>query len=409
MKSKFLRNVSSLALGTVASQFVVIVSSPLLTRLYTVESFGLFSLFTSVFVIFGVFTTARYEFAIGIPENEKKAIEILKLIIGIGFICSILLLFFLIITREFFDFQNKLELFKTKWIYLAPIYSFFIALNTGLLYWLQRIKSYKKISIANALQVIITTLISVVLGYYKFIEAGMIIALVLGVIITSFYLLYQIRGLKSPIKVTELRKVAKEFVSFPKFLIISDLSLTISQQFTPIIFSNLFSTLVVGYYSLANRMLRLPNIVITTAIGSVFRNEAIDEIRITGNCRTLYFSTLKKLVFLSLPIYALIFFISPIVFAFFFGEKWLIAGKMAQILSLMLMVEFIALPLNSVFSIRNKQKIYSRIQFFNMLSGIFALYLGSMFDNFYLSLIFYSFSNFIFNIILLRFSYKFSK
>jgi O-antigen/teichoic acid export membrane protein len=193
-------------------------------------------------------------------------------------------------------------------------------------------------------------------------------------------------------------------------MILSDLSLTISQQFVPIIFSSLYTTTIVGFYSLANRMIRLPNIIITSSIASVFRNEAIDQIRIKGNCKELYISTLKKLILISVSIYLFVFFSSPFLFALFFGEKWIIAGKIARILSIVLMFEFIVIPLNSLFYIKNKQNIYLRIQFLNMIFGVMALFSGFYyFNNFYYSIMFFSTTNLIFYFVLFNFSYKYSK
>nr|WP_317127399.1 oligosaccharide flippase family protein [Chryseobacterium sp. CH21] len=125
---------------------------------------------------------------------------------------------------------------------------------------------------------------------------------------------------------------------------------------------------------MANRMLRLPNIVITTAIGNVFRNDAIDAIRKNGNCIDLYKSTFKKLVIMSFPIYLFLFIVSPYLFVVVFGEKWYEAGLFARILSVLLLVEFIATPLNVLFNIRERQKILMRLQFLNAVMGGFMIF-----------------------------------
>jgi O-antigen/teichoic acid export membrane protein len=359
-------------------------------------------------VIFGVFTTGRYEFALGLPEKDDKAKIIFRLITLIGSITSIVCLFIVFILREIVDYKGLSGLFETRWIYLAPIYSFCISLYSGLLYWNQRGKYYKRITIANALQVITTTIFSLIFGFFFFFEEGMLLSLVIGVIASSVFLLRKFSF--QDISFNEIKKIAIEYISFPKYMILSDLSLTISQQFVPIIFSSLYTTTIVGFYSLANRMIRLPNIIITSSIASVFRNEAIDEIRIKGNCKELYISTLKKLILISVPIYLFVFFSSPFLFSLFFGEKWIVAGKIARILSIVLMFEFIVIPLNSLFYIKNKQKIYLRIQFLNMIFGIMALFSGFYyFNNFYYSIIFFSTTNLIFYSILFNFSYKYSK
>ncbi|WKL45051.1 lipopolysaccharide biosynthesis protein [Flavobacterium sp. ZE23DGlu08] len=406
----FLRNVSTLAFGTIISQIIVVGTSPILTRLFTVESFGVLSLFTSITVIFGVITTGRYELSMGLPEKDESAKNILRLIIAIGLLVSILYFFVILVMKEIVHYKGVSGLFLNNWIYIAPIYTFFIAVYSGLIYWNQRQKKYKKITISNALQVILATLFSLLFGYFGYVELGMIIALVLGIMMSSFFLLKDFNKADFIFRYDDVKEVAKEFKSFPKYMILSDLSLTTGQQFIPIIFSGLFSTIIVGYYSLANRMIRLPNIVLTSSIANVFRNEAIDEIRIKGNCSQLYVSTFKKLIVMSLPIYILVFIFSPMLFVFFFGDNWLQAGYFARILSVLLLVEFVATPLNSLFYIMSKQKIFMKLQLLNTIFGALMIYIGYKFFNSpYWSLALFCINALLFNFIFIFFTYSISK
>lgn len=194
-------------------------------------------------------------------------------------------------------------------------------------------------------------------GVLKF-ENGLILSLILGIIISSTFLLLTDKKLLDELADSNkgILEVGKEYSSFPRYMILSDLSLTACQQFIPILFSALYNTTIVGFFSMANRMIRLPNIVITSSVGNVFRNDAIDEIRNQGNCEKLYNSTFKKLLLMSFPIYLIIFAVSPKLFSIIFGAKWEVAGYMARILSVALFFEFISAPLNTLFYIFEKQK-----------------------------------------------------
>ena len=260
------------------------------------------------------------------------------------------------------------------------------------------------------MQVISTTIFSLLFGYLGLVEIGMIVALVLGILMSSFFLLKDFNRTDFAFQYSDIKQVAKEFISFPKYMILSDISLTTSQQFIPIIFSSFFSAIIVGYYSLANRMIRLPNIVLTSSIANVFRNDAIDGIRINGNCFELYKSTFKKLVLISLSIYIVVFIFSPMLFLFVFCEKWLQAGYFARILSVLLVVEFIATPLNSLFSIMSQQKIFMKLQLLNTIFGGLMTYIGYIyFGSAYWALIFFCFSTIVFNFIFIFLTYNFSK
>ncbi|UPQ75432.1 lipopolysaccharide biosynthesis protein [Chryseobacterium nepalense] len=409
-KNQFLKNVSTLVFGSIISQAVVVISAPLLSRLFSVESFGILSIFTSLTVFFAVLSTGRYEFAIGLPENDDKALKIFKLIIYIGAFVSVFYFAVIFLLKVILKVHDKTGFLVQKESFIAPLYIFFIAVYSALGYWKQRKKEYKKITIANALQVIATTIFSVTFGLLK-ISSGMIWGLIIGIFISTLYLFIEEKNLSyTIIKQKNVVDIAKEYYSFPRYMIFSDLSLTASQQFIPIVFSVLYSTTIVGFFSLANRMLRLPNIVITGSIGNVFRNDAIDEIRKKGNCETLYRSTLKKLTILSLPIYLTIFLIAPTIFDVIFGKEWKIAGYFARIMSIMLLFEFIAIPLNTLFYVREKQKILMRLQVLNSILTFIAIFLGYyFFKDYYYSLILYSSVSIISNINFIIFTNKLSK
>ena len=183
-----------------------------------------------------------------------------------------------------------------------------------------------------------------------------------------------------------------------------------SQQYIPIIFSVLFSPYIVGLYSFSNRILRLPNILITGSISNVFRNDAIDKINIYGECNNLFKSTFKKLVLMAIPVYSLLFIVAPDVFAVAFGEQWREAGYFARILSILLMIEFITLPLNTLFNVRQEQKRLMKIQLLNFLFGFLLVVFGyTFFKSAFWSLSLYCASTISFNLYTLSQSYHLSK
>lgn len=410
LQNPFFKNVSILASGSIIGQLVVVLASPILTRLFSVESFGVLAVFVSVTTVLALFSTGRYELAIVLPKDSSKALKLFKLILKIATTVSLILLLFIVILKNIFKINDVTGFLNNNSAYIAPIYIFFVALFSALNYWHQRKKRYKIITFAYALQVMANTAISLLLGFLK-IENGMIWGLVIGMMIASLYLLlYQRTLTKSVLAEKEVSSVARKYKSFPRYMTLSDLSLSANQQLTPILFSAFYSTTIVGHYSLANKMLRLPNIIITSSIANVFRNEAIDELREHGNCIGLYKSTFKKLLFLSLPVYLFLFIVSPWAFEFFFGNNWTIAGVFARILSLFLFIEFIATPLNTLFYVREKQRKLMFLQTLNFCMSVGMIFIGYIiFDNPYTSLLLYAINACIFNIILLFSSYQLAK
>lgn len=397
-----LKSIAILASGTVVAQVVLIFSTPIISRLFSVESFGILSVFVSVGVFLAAISGGKYELAIGLPKNDKHAHIVYSLVMYI----SLFMVFFYFLVVFF-----GRELFKIdKIAYLLPVYVLLVAVYSSQGYLYQRYKKYKNLSIALLIQSIANVVFCILFGLLM-IENGLIYSLLLSFFISIFYFLlcnvqwFNIMPLSGRHMV-----IAKKYQSFPKYTLISDLSLLATQYFLPIVLGVVYNATIVGLFAMANRIIRVPNIIATSAIGNVFRNEAIDMVRENGDCYALYIRTLKKLMVISLVVYTTLFIMSPVVFPFFLGEEWREAGFFAQILVISLMVEFVTIPLNSVFVIMNKQKQLMNIQVcMAIVSSVLVWVTAIIFKDPYVSLGVLVVISVFFNIIQLIYSFKYSK
>ena len=73
MRKPFFRHVLVLVTGTTLAQLLAVAASPILTRLYSPEEFGLLTVYTAVLYIFALMGTLQYENAIPLPEDEESA------------------------------------------------------------------------------------------------------------------------------------------------------------------------------------------------------------------------------------------------------------------------------------------------------------------------------------------------
>lgn len=397
-----LKSVAILASGTVVAQVVLILSTPIISRLFSIESFGILSIFVSVGVFLAAISGGKYELAIGLPKNDRHAHIVYSLVMHI----SLFMVFFYFLTI----FLGK-EFFKIDGIaYLLPIYVLLVAIYSSQSYLYQRYKRYKNISIALLIQSIVNTMFCILFGLLK-IENGLIYSLLLGFLASILYfLLCNLRWFNVIPLSTKHIVFAKKYRSFPRYTMISDLSLLATQYFLPIVLGIVYNSTIVGLFAMANRIIRVPNIIGTSAIGNIFRNEAIDMVRDNGNCYKLYMRTFKKLLIISVIVYTTLFIMSPTVFPFFLGEEWREAGSFAQILVISLMVEFITIPLNSVFIIMNKQKQLMNIQVFMAIVSIVLVWVTAViFEEPYVSLGVLVAVSVVFNVIQLIYSFKYSK
>ena len=79
LKTDFVRNALTLISGASFAQGFAIAIYLILTRIYTPDDFGLFALYMSILSITMIFSTAKYELSIMLPDNEEDAIGLLEL------------------------------------------------------------------------------------------------------------------------------------------------------------------------------------------------------------------------------------------------------------------------------------------------------------------------------------------
>ncbi|MDC1200166.1 oligosaccharide flippase family protein, partial [bacterium] len=89
--SEFSKNVLTLMTGTTISQAIPLAATPILTRIYTPEDFGVLALFSSITAILGLLATGKYEMAILLPKDDKDALNIVYLSVILSAIFSIIL------------------------------------------------------------------------------------------------------------------------------------------------------------------------------------------------------------------------------------------------------------------------------------------------------------------------------
>ena len=144
-KSEFSRNVLTLMTGTTIAQAIPIAISPILTRIYTPEDFGVLALYISLVSIFSVIATLRYELAIMQPRQNDDAAALVVLSVVITSGISLFLLVGILV------FNEKIQaLFGNDeigaWLFLCPVSVFLTGLYQALNYWNTRKKQYKKIA-----------------------------------------------------------------------------------------------------------------------------------------------------------------------------------------------------------------------------------------------------------------------
>lgn len=341
MLKKVSSNAVTLMAGTVTSQAIAVVSSLVLTRLFSHEQFGVFGLFLSVVAILSSAASGRYEQAILIPEKDKDAYALLVLSCILGFLFSF---GFIIIV---------FALFLDAWYYIAAIAVFFTVAMTAFSVWHNRMRHYRLMATSRILMTSTVAVISIGMGAAGFESWGLLVGSLIGTCLSAALLFAYTPHIADP----DIVMVARRFIRFPKFLIAAHLLNAVCQRLPILLLAPMFGLVSVGLFVLTQRVVGLPSQIVASAIGEVFRRKASEDLRNSGECRATYISTLRSLAAISLATFVPFFFLAPVVFELVFGLEWRAAGEMAQILTPMVAAQFIASPLSAMFMLAERQKM----------------------------------------------------
>lgn len=370
--SVFYKNILILLKGSVLAQLIPLIISPFITRLYSPKELGVLALFSSISVILGSVVNGRYEQALVLvkTENEAKHLTILSLLIS--FVVSLILfLFFIFFQPHLLDFFNEPDL--AFWIYLIPVVVFSIGAYNTLNYYELRKKNFKKI--ANS-EIYRSTSFAAIQLSFPLVKSGLF-GLMIGKIISSliapFYLWKISKFEIGKVNTSLLLILAKRFIDFPKYTNFSILLNNLSVNAINLLIPVLYSTSLLGLYSLMYKVLAAPFAFLGNTINQVFLEDAVRQKNELGQAYKLTKRMVIQLTLVSVIFFGTAYFIVEDFFAFVFGEDWRMSGVYAKYLIPFFVFKFIASPLTSIHTAFEKQKLSFTLQLI-----MFVLSMGSL-------------------------------
>ncbi len=406
--SDYLRNIFTMITGAFVAQLILILGSLAITRIYKPEDLGLIALFLSLVNIVSVISTGQFEHSIILPKRNKDAYNLIFytcfLVLVVCGVCFILILPFKAEISNFLN-QDNFDI----WLYFLPIMVVLNAFFYVFRAWLIRKKKFNRITKGTVLKSVILNAIIITGGLYVANPIFFLIGNLAAQFSETVYLYIKIEKTKTDLSVVNAKVLLKEYKNFPTFLLPAELINTYTSQ-NPIILLNLFfGASTVGFFSLTQRVLGLPIKLISNTTREVFKQRATEEFNNYGNCRKSFGETFKLLFFVSLVPAIILYFLSPVLFSFFFGSDWVISGLYAKYLLIMFCFQFSVSPLSYVLFIRNKQKYDMYWQIGLLIFTTIGILVGVYFDSPDISIIGFSITYAFMYVVYLKLIYDASK
>lgn len=352
----------TLANGTLFSQGILILSAPVLTRLYTPQQFGEFILFISLLSILLILVSLRYEMAIPLAKQDETAVHLLYLallLVGLNSLAGFLIGFILFPALRLFidsiDFPYGL-IFQSGLIFITDslYWLTFAIMGAGtyqvLKYFCQRHRHFSLISHTQIKQSLTQVTVQIGWGLTQLGSWG----LLLGYILAQWLGLI-ILGRQIPLRTlqpTQLKAVAITYRAFPLYTLWASLFNVLGWQLPPLFFAAFFSTEIAGWYGLTLRVLGMPSALLGQAVAQVFYPLAAHS----PHPANLIERIATLLLVTGSPLFILIFLQGELLFTLAFGNAWSMAGRYAEWLAPWFMLAFISSPLSTFSLVKAQQR-----------------------------------------------------
>jgi lipopolysaccharide exporter len=352
----FARSVVTLASGTAVAQVLLVLALPVLTRLYTPADYGALAVYSSTLTVLVVLASLRYEAAIPLPEDEAVAGSLLALTLVILAAMTVLVsLLVWLAGDQFITRANVPVLRPYRW--LVPLGFLGAGAYQALSYWAIRRGAFGRIARTKLSQGVGQVVAQVGFGLAGTGAPGLLVGDVIGRVAGGGGLaLLALRGRPfARVTAASLASAAGRYRRFPLLTTWSGLLNVGSLQLPSILFSAGFGAAAAGLYALSYKTLVLPTMLVGQAVGQVFLSRAAGVAREPERLRTLTERTALALFGGGLPVFCLVAFAGPQLFATVMGNRWEEAGRYAQVLAPWFAVWLVSNPLSGLLTVREWQ------------------------------------------------------
>jgi O-antigen/teichoic acid export membrane protein len=393
LQTASLQNFARLLSASLLAQLVTLLLSPVLSRLYTPDDFGLVALYLGIFSIVSVFATGKYEQAIMLPKKDEDAVSLFHLVVRIALFVSLMALILLIPLRHYIA-QVSGNPDISLWLLFLPLSLFLHGLQQATTFYANRKKHFGLMAKATLTEHGTKNAARVLAGIMKTNVNGLITGQLLAQLFTSLYLWSGIRSLlKHPdnqVNRNSIKQQAGIYKNYPKYLMMLSLTNNLSGALPILMFTRGFSPEVAGLYAFGFMFVFRPISLFAQSATQVLSQQTIERFHLGEDIFPSLKKMVSRLLLISILPFSVLAIWAPGLFALVFSEQYAVAGTYLQILSPWLFMVFLTSPLSFVPELFFRQKKAMIIDIIYLILRFTALAAGIALQNVLLALAFFS-------------------
>jgi len=410
LKRPFIRNVAIVASGTAAAQLIAVAFSPLITRIFGPEAFGLLGVFKALVATLAPIAALTYPIAIVLPKKDSEAIELMKLSF------SIALIVFVIVAIAFWvGGYPLLKLLDSEmiapYVMLIPLSILFAACAQIAQQWLIRKKQYGITAKVSVLQALLLNSAKAGFGLFNPTGKLLIELATAGHIINAVMFWVGIKrsgGLVNSPATSEnysgktLKELAFQYYDFPLFRAPQVFLNTVSQSLPVLMLASYFGPASAGFYSIGRTVLGMPSQLISRSVGDVFYPRVAEAVHKGENISRLIINATVALAIIGFLPFAVVVAFGPWVFSFVFGAEWVKAGEYARWVAFLMFFSFINRPSINAIPALSFQGFFLFYETIGIVIRTLSLVAGAViFNDDLIAIVIFSISGVLLNILLI--------
>ena len=335
----FAANVGFMLIGTVAGQAASVLLSPVLTRLYSPEQFGILSVYTSVLYMLGVVAALGFELAIPIARTESEFANLmLSSTLALFLMTGLVGIAAWLLPGSALDAIALTPLLDYR--YLLPIGFLCMGGYYVVLAAATRQGAFGDIARTRISQGLSGPLTQIGLGLAGAGTPGLIVGFVIGQSSGTFLLLsravLRAGNLWSAVSWHEFCNTLRRYAHFPLFASWARLlDMAGSGPVFFLLLSTCYSSEVAGFLFLTERVIARPLLIISTSILQVFTGEAGRAVQSDPvGLHRRFWQVMPRHLLLSAAWILLANLAADRAFPVLFGEQWLASIPYLRAMSL---------------------------------------------------------------------------
>lgn len=374
---RLLRRIALLSTGVMAGQAVAVLVSPLLTRLYTPQEFGLFAVVTALSGILGTSIGLRFELAVPGCRDEREAAHTVALTMLACMAASLLVGLGVWLGRDALAAGLGAP-GAAPLLWLLPLMLLLWGWGQPLVYWSIRRGSFRMNAINRTLQLASQAFGQLALAVPVGGGLGLTLGYGFGYLLRVLHHLWALPAQAwrelAAVDGRELWRLAALHWRYPAFSLPSGLLQSAAQFLPALLLAPLYGPAVAGLFALAQRMLDVPIRLLSNTASEAFLGEVA---RLEpAAVRRVFLRTAKRFLVVGLLGMSPLLLAGPALFALVFGEAWRDAGTMVQCLVPVSLARFVVIPISQTLYVVRRQDLHLISAVLNLGALALAFLLG---------------------------------